>query len=90
MKTYLITFTETNFGYVRIKAETVEEAERIFEDTDITNLSPRYTDGSVSIEEIKLQNKVIEELDARIEDFKEEEAERDRKARLRSEKRKKS
>ncbi len=42
------------------------------------------------MKEVELQQKVIEELDARIEDFKTEEAERDRKARLRSEKRKKT
>ena len=42
------------------------------------------------MKEVDLQRRIIEELDARIEEFKELEAERDSKARARSEKRKKT
>lgn len=47
MKTFRIYFTETNVGYVYIKAASKEEAENKFNDTDIEELNPRYVDGSV-------------------------------------------
>jgi len=52
MKTFRIYFTETNVGYVYIKAASKEEAENKFEDTNIDELNPRYIDGSVNVDSI--------------------------------------
>jgi hypothetical protein len=53
MKTFLVEFTEHNLGYVRIKADSLEEAKSKFEDTSLDSLNPRYTDCGADIDSIK-------------------------------------
>lgn len=53
MKTFLIEFTEHNLGYVRIKADSLEEARSKFGDTPLDALNPRYTDCDVDLDSIK-------------------------------------
>lgn len=52
MKTFRIYFTETNVGYVYIKAASKEEAKNKFNDNNIEDLNPRYIDGSVDVDSI--------------------------------------
>ena len=55
MKTFRVDFTEHSVGYVLIKADTKEEAQSIFETTDVVDLRPRYTDSTINFDEIKEQ-----------------------------------
>lgn len=55
MKTFRVEFTEQSLGYVLIKADTKEEAQNIFETTDVIDLRPRYTESTINFDEIKEQ-----------------------------------
>ena len=56
MKTFRIDFTSSDVGYVYIKADSLEDAEEKFNSDDLSNLNPRYVDGSVSVDSITEQD----------------------------------